>query len=56
MPDPSFDDGGPLEPKIRPLAKLIDGRKVWDVRRLDAAFDALPDEGPAGDDARWTME
>ena len=25
-------------------AKLIDGRKVWDIRALDEAFDALPDE------------
>ncbi len=25
-------------------AKLIDGRKVWDVRLLDEAFDALPTE------------
>ena len=25
-------------------AKLIDGRKVWDIRLLDEAFDALPDE------------
>ena len=25
-------------------AKLIDSRKVWDVRALDEAFDALPDE------------
>jgi len=24
--------------------KLIDGRKVFDVRALDEAFDALPDE------------
>jgi excisionase family DNA binding protein len=27
-----------------PKAKQIDGRKVWDVRRLDIAFDALPDQ------------
>ncbi len=25
-------------------AKLIDGRKVWDTRRLDQDFDALPSE------------
>ena len=23
-------------------ARMIDGRKVWDVRDLDSAFDALP--------------
>jgi hypothetical protein len=26
-----------------PQAKQIDGRRVWDVRKLDKAFDALPD-------------
>jgi hypothetical protein len=25
-------------------AKLVDGRKVWDIRTLDDAFDALPEE------------
>lgn len=25
-------------------AKLIDDRKVWDIRALDEAFDALPEE------------
>ncbi len=25
-----------------PAARRIDGRKVWDVRELDLAFDALP--------------
>jgi hypothetical protein len=31
-----------------PAPKRIDGRKVWDVRDLDLAFDALPYEnGPA---------
>ena len=25
-----------------PKAKRIDGRRVWDVRSLDRAFDALP--------------
>jgi len=27
-----------------PGPKRIDGRKVWDVRALDLAFDALPDD------------
>lgn len=27
-----------------PKPKKIDGRVVWDVRRLDTAFDNLPDE------------
>ena len=28
-----------------PKPKLIGGRKVWDVRALDRAFDAMPEEG-----------
>jgi hypothetical protein len=28
-----------------PPPKRINGRTVWDRKRLDAAFDALPDEG-----------
>lgn len=28
-----------------PKAKEIDARRVWDVRALDSAFDALPDVG-----------
>jgi excisionase family DNA binding protein len=32
-----------------PAARCIDGRKVWDVRALDIAFDALPcEDGPQG--------
>jgi excisionase family DNA binding protein len=33
-----------------PAPRRIDGRKVWDVRELDLAFDALPrdDVVPAG--------
>lgn len=27
-----------------PNPKRIDGRKVWDVRKLDSAFAALPDD------------
>jgi len=30
-----------------PKPKRIDGRVVWDLRRLDLAFDALPDEHTA---------
>lgn len=29
-----------------PRAKRIDGRKVWCVRALNAAVDALPDDEP----------
>lgn len=35
-----------------PKPKRIDGRKVWDRLRLDAAFSALPSEG--GDEAETT--
>lgn len=31
-----------------PKAKKIDGRKVWDVRKLDVAFEGLPDEDGGG--------
>lgn len=30
-----------------PRAKRIDGRLVWDIKALDAAFEALPDDGEA---------
>jgi hypothetical protein len=30
-----------------PAAVRIDARKVWDIRSLDLAFDALPREDPA---------
>jgi hypothetical protein len=33
-------------------ARLIDGRKVWDVRDLDLAFEALPMESNEAED--WT--
>jgi predicted DNA-binding transcriptional regulator AlpA len=29
-----------------PRPKRVDARKVWDIRRLDNAFDDLPDDGP----------
>jgi predicted DNA-binding transcriptional regulator AlpA len=32
-----------------PVPRRIDGRKVWDIRDIDLAFDALPrEDGPAG--------
>lgn len=31
-----------------PKPKVIDARKVWDVRKLDVAFEALPDENSGG--------
>jgi hypothetical protein len=30
-----------------PAPVKIDGRKVWDIRHLDLAFDDLPRENPA---------
>ena len=32
-----------------PAPRRIDGRKIWDIRDLDLAFDSLPRDGvPAG--------
>ena len=31
-----------------PKPKKVDGRKVWDLRKLDIAFDSLPDEDGGG--------
>lgn len=37
-----------------PSPKKIDGRYVWDIRRLDAAFDRLPDRDGSDDtEDRW---
>src|SRR5262249_39436354 len=36
-----------------PGPKRIDARKVWDVRDLDVAFDALPSENPASQESTW---
>ncbi|MFZ2080219.1 MAG: XRE family transcriptional regulator [Xanthobacteraceae bacterium] len=36
-----------------PGPKRIDGRKVWDVRDLDVAFDALPSENPQSQGSSW---
>jgi len=33
-----------------PKALPLDGRKLWDLRKLDAAFDALDDDPP---DSSW---
>ena len=36
-----------------PSPKRIDGRKVWDVRDLNLAFDALPYENAEGNKTSW---
>jgi hypothetical protein len=36
-----------------PGPKRIDGRKIWDVRDLDVAFDALPSENPLSQGSSW---
>jgi hypothetical protein len=36
-----------------PPPKRIDGRKVWDVRELDVAFDTLPTENNASQGSSW---
>lgn len=33
-----------------PAPKKINARTVWDRKMLDAAFEALPDAAPSGDD------
>jgi predicted DNA-binding transcriptional regulator AlpA len=35
-----------------PRPRRIDGRKIWDIRDLDLAFDALPFDN-AGADSSW---
>lgn len=36
-----------------PKPKRIDGVVVWDIHRLDHAFDALPDDGGNGVTNAW---
>jgi hypothetical protein len=36
-----------------PAPKRQDGIVVWDRVRLDAAFEALPDDGQKGGDSEW---
>lgn len=38
-----------------PQPKRVDGRVVWDVRKLDTSFEALPDENEcAASASSWT--
>jgi predicted DNA-binding transcriptional regulator AlpA len=36
-----------------PPPRRVDGRKVWDVRELDVAFDALPYDASSGEKNSW---
>jgi len=36
-----------------PGPKRIDGRKLWDLRDLDVAFDALPSENQRSQGSSW---
>lgn len=36
-----------------PPPRRIDGRRVWDLRDLDVAFDALPSENPRPQTSSW---
>jgi excisionase family DNA binding protein len=36
-----------------PAPRRIDRRKIWDVRDLDVAFDALPSENPQSQGSSW---
>lgn len=42
-----------VEDRRMPPPKCIDNRKVWDLRALDRAFDALPVELAASADDTW---
>lgn len=43
-----------VEDGLMPKPKPIGGRRVWDIRKLDSFFDALPDIDGRGDEAnRW---
>jgi hypothetical protein len=33
--------------------RMIKGRKLWDIRELDMAFDALPRENQLPEDSSW---
>jgi len=46
-----FDDL--VEDTRMPKARLIDGRKVWDIYELDMAFDNLPHDGSASTANSW---
>lgn len=37
-----------------PSPKRVGNRKIWDVRALDLAFDALPGEDAAPESNSWT--
>lgn len=36
-----------------PGPKRIDGRKIWDIRSLDVAFEALPGEDQQSQGSSW---
>jgi predicted DNA-binding transcriptional regulator AlpA len=38
-----------------PPPRMIDGRKVWDVRDLDAAFEAFPLEAASEVEEDWSV-
>jgi hypothetical protein len=42
-----------VDDRRMPAPKRIDGRKVWDVRDLNLAFDALPYENGAPSKTTW---
>jgi hypothetical protein len=46
-----FDDW--VHRGLMPAPKRQDGIVVWDRVRLDAAFEALPDDGQKGGDSEW---
>ena len=46
-----FDDM--VKDRRMPVSKVIDARRVWDVRALDRAFEALPDAGESSAVNPW---
>ena len=36
-----------------PAPRKVDGRKIWDIRQLDLAFDALPSENSSRAGTSW---
>jgi len=36
-----------------PRPKRINARTVWDLKKLDIAFEALPDDRPCGESDPW---
>lgn len=38
---------------LMPLAKRVYSRRLWDIRKLDAAIEVLPSDGPEDEPNEW---